>query len=288
MTWRVFMTLLALAIATMAPARAEKLKVTASFSILGDLVQNVGGQYIDLTTLVGPDADAHVFQAAPQHARAVASAKVFFVNGRGFDDWAKRLLVSTGSHAKLVVVSAGLKKPSSDPHAWQDIANAIAYVRAIADALALADPAHAQDFAYNANGYAIKLHMLQSQIDTQMVLIPSRLRRVITTHDAFGYFGAAHEIKFIAPLGISTENQPSAKGVAALISQIKREKVKALFVENISDSRLITQIARETGVTLGGKLYSDALSAKSGPASTYISMMLHNAKLLTEAMSKGS
>lgn len=272
----------------LAPARADRLKIVASFSILGDMVQHVGGDRIELTTLVGPDADAHVFQAAPQHARAVFKARLFVINGRGFDPWARRLAVSTGSQARIVEVTASLGAATHDPHAWQDVNMAMIYVRSIASAMVKADPANAEFYATNAAVYGRELQMLDAQLRAGFASIPQARRHVITTHDAFGYLGAAYGITFSAPLGLSTESQPSARAVATLITQIRREKISALFVENISDPRLLAQIARETGVTLGGKLYSDALSQPDGPASGYLALMRHNASLLTVAMSEAS
>ena len=275
------------------PAVARPLEVVASFSIVGDMVQRVAGDRARVTTLVGPDADAHVFQAGPSEARVVASARLFFVNGLGYDGWTRRLLVSTGSKATLVTVSAGVNpldrgKGHADPHAWQDVTNAMIYVRNIAAALSAADPQNAAAYTASAKLYLGELESLDVSIRDGIRQVPQGSRRVITTHDAFGYFAQAYGVTFLAPLGISTEEQASAKGVAKLISQIRREKVRAVFVENISDARLITQIARETGTRVGGKLYSDALSSASGPAPSYAAMMRHNARLLTAAMSPAS
>ncbi len=273
---------------SIAPASAEKLKVVATFSILGDLTARIAGDRIELTVLVGPDSDAHVFQPTPMHARAVAKAKVFFTNGLGFDAWAERLMISTGSHAILVSTSPAHPAIPHDPHAWQDIRNAITYVENITLALISVDQANAGIYRANSSAYIRKLRALDSAIRSGFAKIPKDRRRVITTHDSFGYLGLAYDVTFIAPLGISTENQPSARGVASLIAQIRRERISAIFVENISDARLIRQIARETGFSIGGKLYSDALSKADGPAPTYMAMMQHNAKLLTAAMAKGS
>ena len=271
-----------------APAKAEKLRVVASFSILGDMVARVAGERIELTVLVGPDSDAHVFQPSPPQARAVAKARLLIINGLGFDAWASRLMKSTGSRARLVVAAPIDLPVPSNPHAWQDVRIAISYVENVTKALRAADQVNAAFYEVNSAAYIQELRTLDEAIRLAFANIPQDRRRVITTHDAFGFLGSAYDIQFLAPLGISTENQASAKGVAALISQIKREKLSAIFVENISDARLIRQIASETGVSISGKLYSDALSKASGPAPTYIAMMRHNAKLLTAAMAKGS
>jgi zinc/manganese transport system substrate-binding protein len=275
------------------PAAAQKLKVVATFSIVGDMVERVAGDKVELTTLVDPDADAHVFEPTPADARAIAGAQIVFANGLGFEPWLDRLIKSTNARAKIIIVSQGIRVRTfsrgnaSDPHAWQDANNAATYVGHIALALAAADPVNAVTYRANGADYINEINALDSEISLAFAKIPKADRRVITTHDAFGYFAAAYLVEFIAPLGISTEEQPSAKGVARLIEQIKREKIRAVFVENISDPRLIEQIARETGAKIGGKLYSDALSTKAGPAPTYIAMMRHNVRLLTAAMTPG-
>ena len=287
---RALLLCIALLMAIAAPAMAQRIKVVASFSILGDMAERVGGDRIELRTLAGPDSDAHMFEPTAADARAVAQAKLLLVNGLAFDTWAGRLAKASGSSAQIVVASHGVKalnRGTSDPHAWQDVRNALIYVANIADGLAAADPLNAEAYRTNATAYADELRRLDADIRAQLAVIPIARRRVISTHDAFAYFAAAYEVRFLAPLGTSTEEQASAKGVARLIAQIKREKVTAVFVENISDPRLIEQIARETGVKIGGKLYSDALSTKAGPAPTYVAMMRHNAKLLTAAMPQG-
>lgn len=269
-------------------AMAAKLKVVASFSIVGDMTARIGGTDIDLTVLVGPDADAHVFQADPKNARAVAAAQLFIANGRGLDAWAARLIKASGSKARLVSLSAAVSSRPGDPHAWQDVHNAKLYADVIRLALATAEPKAAAAINQRAALYRSELETLDEQVRQRFSRIPPSRRKVITTHDAFGFLGDAYGVEFIAPLGISTESQPSAKAVARLITQIRRERITAVFLENIADNRLITQIARETGITMGGRLYSDALSPNNGPASSYISMMRQNVRLLTEAMAKGS
>jgi zinc/manganese transport system substrate-binding protein len=291
MTLRTALTILIAFAFAIAPAYAKKLNVVASFSILGDVVENIGGAHVEVHTLVGPDADAHVFEPTAADARKVATADILVMNGIGFDTWAKKLATSSGSRARIVAASSGLKPlqrgGGPDPHMWHDPDNVAAYAGTLARALAAADPPNAA--AYNAAlaAYVKELNRLDTEMHTGFAKIPKPQRRVITTHDAFGYLASAFDIAFIAPLGVSTDAQPSAKGVARLIDQIKREKITAVFVENITDPRLIQQIARETGVKIGGKLYSDALSTKAGPAPTYLALMRHNARLLTAAMAQG-
>jgi len=297
--------LFALLLAWVAPATARPLEVVASFSILGDMAERVGGDDVKLTVLIGPDSDAHGFEPTPADARRLAGADIILANGLGFEPWLKRLAQSSGAKAPIIEVSKSVKplplkddghshghghshSHGVDPHAWQDARNAVLYVTSIAEALAVADPANAPAYKSRAQAYAAELRLLDTEIRKSFGLIPRARRRVITSHDAFGYFGSAYGVTFLAPLGTSTEAQASAKGVARLIVQIRREKIRTLFVENISDPRLIEQIARETGARIGGRLYSDALSGDQGPAPTYIGMMRHNTRLLTEAMAEGS
>lgn len=290
-------------------ARAEApLPVVATFSILGDLVARVGGDRVVVSTLVGPGGDAHVFQPRPADAKALAAARVVFVNGLGFEGWIDRLVKSSGTKAAVVVTSAGItpiegededhghgKEPRDhgkaghdhghfDPHAWQSIANVKRYVANIRDGLVAADPAGQPVYAANATAYLIELDRLEADVKAAIARVPAEKRRVITSHDAFGYFAKAYGITFLAPQGISTDAEPSAKGVAALVTQIRREKITAVFVESMSDGRMVKRIAQETGVKLGGELFSDSLSPKGGPASTYVDMVRHNVTLLTAAM----
>ena len=291
MTIRTTLAVVLAALWFAAPADAGKMKVVASFSILGDITARIAGDRIELKTLVGPDGDAHVFEPTPADARAVAQAQIFVVNGMNYEPWAERLLKSTKSNAKIVVASARvlplLFGRGADPHAWQDARNAMVYAESIVGALAAADKRNVEYYKSNALAYINELRRLDADIRASFASVPVARRRVITTHDAFAYFAKAYGLEFIAPLGTSTEEQVSAKEVASLITQLKREKITAVFVENVSDRRLIEQIAHETGVRIGGKLYSDALSTRGGAAPTYIALMRHNAKLLTGAMAQG-
>jgi zinc/manganese transport system substrate-binding protein len=271
---------------------AEKLKAVASFSILADLVKQVGGDHVDVTAIVGPDGDAHVFQPSPQDAKAVADAKLVVINGLGLEGWMARLIQSSGTKAPVVVASKGVRplqgegedKGKADPHAWQSIANAKIYVTNICDGLIAADPADKTDIEANAKSYLAKLDELESEVKAAIASIPPKNRKMITTHDAFGYFGRAYGMTFIAPQGVSTETEPSAKDVARIIRQIKAQHIPAVFLENISDDRLMQQIARESGAKIGDKLYSDALSKPGAGADTYINMMHNNIAAFTKAL----
>lgn len=267
---------------------AERLSVVASFSILGDFVRNVGGDRVNLTTLVGADSDVHVYTPAPADAKRVADAKLVIVNGLGLEGWLPRLVQSSGSKAKIITASAGIAPlklgSGTDPHAWQSVPNAKVYVTDIANALAAADPDDAEVFRAQAKAYLEKLDALDREVRDAIGTIPPERRKVITTHHAFGYFAAEYGVQFVAPLGVSTETEPSARDIAGIIGQIKAERIPALFLENINDDRLIRRIAAETGATVGGTLISDSLTGEKGPAPTYIDMVRHNIKALTSAL----
>ncbi|MEL6550118.1 MAG: zinc ABC transporter substrate-binding protein [Pseudomonadota bacterium] len=352
----------------------EPIPVIATFSILGDMVARIGGEHIALTTLVGPDGDAHVYQPTPQAASAVAGADVLFMNGLEFEGWLERLAEAASFDGDLVVATVGIdaiefsdehddhgdheehasdedhdhdhdhdhgeetasaedhdhdhdhgEETASaedhdhdhgddhdhdhegeqasmeehddhdhdhaghdhgafDPHAWLTIDNAIVYVDNITAGLAQADPENAASYYQNRASYVAELEALEAEIDVMMASIPESRRTVVTSHDAFGYLAAHYGMTFEAPQGLSTESEASAADVAELITQIREEGISAVFVETITDNRLIEQIANETGASIGGTLYSDALSDTDGPAGTYVDMMRHNAMTLSQAL----
>jgi zinc/manganese transport system substrate-binding protein len=279
-------------------ARAQdRLKVIASFSILGDFVKNVGGDRVEVATLVGPNGNAHVYAPSPGDAKKVADAKLVFVNGLGFEGWLERLVKASGTKAPIVVATKGIKPLEragghdhdhdhgrADPHAWQSVANAKIYVANIRDALIAADPAGKDAYLANAAAYLAKLDALEREVREVIAKIPADRRRVITSHSAFGYFQDAYGVSFPAPQGVSTEAEASAKDVAAIIAQIKKQKAAAVFLENVTDPRLVEQIARETGAKVGGTLYSDALTDDKGDATTYIDLIRHNLRQLASAL----
>ena len=279
---------LALAAAT-SPASAQgRLDVVASFSILGDLAHNVGGDRVNVTMLVGPNGDVHVYSPTPADAKRIADAKLVIVNGLGLEGWLPRLVQSSGNRAVIATATEGiapLKRGSNaDPHAWQSVVNAKTYVANIRAALSAADPADAGVFRTNTDAYLAQLDALEREVREAIAQIPLERRKVISTHSAFGYFAAAYGIEFIAPLGVSTESEASARDIAAIITQIKTAKIPAVFLENISDPRLIQRISAETGARVGGTLYSDSLTDEKGEAPTYIDMVRHNIKALTRAL----
>ncbi|THF65359.1 metal ABC transporter substrate-binding protein [Pseudothauera rhizosphaerae] len=283
--------------AALQPAHAQKMDVVASFSILGDLAAAVGGERVTVHSLVGPDQDAHGFQPRPSDARRVGAADLVIANGLGFDAWMERLARSAGAKRPVLIASRGIRTLETaheedheeghegghdhghhdvDPHAWQDVANAIIYVRNIADALAAADPEGAALYRANAERYAAELQTLDAEIRNALATVPPQRRKVVTSHDAFAYFGRAYGVRFLAAHGVASEAEPSARDIARLIRQIRAEQVPAAFLENVVDPRLVERIRSEGGARLGGTLYSDALSAGDGPASTYVALMRHN------------
>ncbi len=294
----------ALAFAPLGALADTPLKVVASFSILGDMVAQVGGDRIALTTLVGPDGDAHVYQPTPADARAVAVADLVFVNGLGFEGWIDRLIAASGFAGPVANASDGIEAlkieddhshshghdhghdhGDVDPHAWQSLPAARVYVANIASALIAADPAGAAAYTAARDAYLTEITALETEISLAVAALPPERRVVVTSHDAFGYFARDHGLEFLAPQGVSTEAEASAQDVAALITQIRERQVPAIFIETIADPRLLQQIERETGATIGGALYSDALSGADGPAPSYLDMMRHNMRMLSEALS---
>jgi len=288
-------------------ARAEnKVRVIASFSILGDLVKNVGGDRVEVTALVGPNGDAHVYQPTPAAVKAVSGAKLVVVNGLGFEGWMDRLIQTSGYKGPVVVATKGIKtremtkgeegrhepgpakhEPNIDPHAWQALSNALVYVDNIAQGLGAVDPEGAAAYQANAAAYKAKLVDLDQWVKAEVSSIPRAKRRMITSHDALGYFGDAYDIGIISPMGFRTEREAAAGDIAKLIKQIRQEKITAVFVENVTDPRLMEQVAKESGATMGGELYSDALSKPGEAAPTYIDMFKNNVAKIVAALRKG-
>lgn len=280
---------LALLLSVASGAKAEPLSAVASFSILADIVKSVGGTKVDVTSIVGPDSDAHTYSPTVSDARAVAKADIIFVNGLGFEGWVSDLIAASGNDAPAIVVTREviplMIEGAPDPHAWNDLNNGILYARAILESLSALDPANAPTYEGNFNAFADAATALRDRAKPAFAALPNDRRSVVTGHDAFGYFEAQFDLRFMAPLGINTEAEPSARDLAQLIRQIREEKVGGLFVENITNPDLVAQIADETGLEIGGRLYSDALSARGGPATSYLAMMEHNIQTLLQTLS---
>lgn len=270
------------------PVLADDMKIVASFSILGDMVEQVVGDHASVTTIVGPDADAHVYQPSVADARAVAEADVIFVNGLGFETWSETLIAESGTEGTVFVATEGvtpvLVEGETDPHAWNSLSNGVIYVRNIEAVMSKAMPDHADDFAANAAAYIAKLEALDAETRKKLAELPDNRRTVVTAHDAFGYLADAYGLTFLAPVGIDTEAEPSARDLAVLIEQLKKDGAAALFVENITNPALVKQISEETGIAIGGRLFSDALSERGGPATSYLAMFQHNLGALLKAL----
>jgi zinc/manganese transport system substrate-binding protein len=295
----------------------EPVKAVASFSVLADMVRNVGGNRVEVTELVGRDGDAHEFNPTPADAKKLARADIFFVNGLGFEGWMERLETSSGFKGATIVASSGVTPRKMheehydhddhasgedhdaghsehaeghdhrdmDPHAWQDLANGAIYVANIRDGLIAADPDGKAIYEANADKYLAALKAEDAAVKTALGALPQSRRRIITSHDAFGYFGDAYDLEILAPEGVSTASEPSAKDVAKIIRQIRKDNIPAVFLENVTNTKILEQIATESGAKIGGTLYSDALSGPDGPAPTYLDMFRHNAGTLTAALS---
>ncbi len=296
------------------PARADlpappPLNVVASFSILGDFARQVGGEDVHVTNLVGPDGDAHVYNPTPRDSQVLAEADVVLVNGLGFDPWMTRLVAASGFKGRVIVTTEGIAPRHADdhdehadgghtahvhesahedggvdPHAWQDVANARVYVRNITEALAAARPDVAPAFRARAATYDAQLVQLDAVLRADIGALPPAQRVIITSHDAFGYFGVAYGVTFLAPQGLSTDMEPTAAQVARLITQMKARHVRVVFFENKASPRLMHTLAREAGATVGEPVYADALTTMSGPAPTYIALMRHNLAQFQKAM----
>lgn len=284
-------------------AQQGPMPVAATFSILADIVKAIGGDHVAVSSLVGPDGDAHAYAPTPADARQLAQARLIVVNGLGFEGWIARLIRSSGTRAKVVTASEGVRPlkaegghshghphghshGTNDPHAWQNVANVKIYAANIASALGEAEPARREAFAAAAQAYAARLDALDAEVKAAISAVPAEQRRILTTHDAFRYYSRAYGVEFVALRGVSSDSEPSAREVAAIIRQVRDRKVSAVFMENIADPRAIQRIAAETGARIGGRLYSDALSEAGGPAATYIDLIRHNTRQIVGAISR--
>ena len=273
-------------------AMAKTVNAVTSFSILGDIVQEVGGEHVKVTSLVGPDGDPHSFEPSPKDSKAINASDVVFVSGLGLEGWIDRLVTASGYKGHLVTASEGVNsrkmeedgKQITDPHAWNSMANGVIYATNVMNALIKADPQDADYFRQRGKAYIEQLQKLDSWAKTEFAGIPQSKRKVLTSHDAFGYFGQEYHVIFMAPVGFSTESEASASGVASLIKQIKDEKVKTYFIENQTDPRLVKQIAAASGAQPGGELYPEALSGPQGPATTYVKAFKHNVETIVASM----
>ena len=296
---RLLMTMVLLGAATPVMAN-EPLPVVASFSILADMVKQVGGPHVEVSSLVGPNSDAHVFDPTPSDAKRLAAAKLVVVNGLGFEGWMSRLIKSSGYKGPVLTASKGVKTipmaksdhghghshshTAPDPHAWQSLLNARQYVENIRVSLSAAMPAHSADFQSRATDYLKQIDALEKSTQARIAAVPMERRRVITSHDAFGYFARAYKVNFYPLQGLSTASEPSAADVVRIVNEIKKNKVTAIFAENISDPRVLQRVAKDTGANIGGTLYADALSVPGTQADTYLKMFEHNVSTIVSGI----
>lgn len=274
------------------PVMAKTVETVASFSVLADMVRQVGGEHVSVTTLVGPDGDPHTFEPSPQDSVKLNQADVVFMSGLGLEGWMERLVSASGYQGEVIVASDGVQSRTmqengeqiTDPHAWNSAANGAIYARNIMNALKAADPQDADYFDQRGKEYIEKLTKLDHWAQARFASVPESSRKVLTSHDAFGYFGARYGVTFLSPQGFSTEAQASAKQVGQLIEQIHSQHVQAYFVENQTDPRLVKQIAAATGAKAGGELYPEALTENGGQAETYIKAFRHNVTVMADSM----
>jgi len=292
---------LAACILASGPASAQDKPVAVvTFSILADLTQRIAGDHAQVLTLVGPNGDAHVFEPGPRESAELARADVLIANGLGFEPWLQRLEDASGVKGKVLVASDGVAPLAAeeeegeahedeghegiDPHAFQDLGNAQIYVANIAKGLSEVAPDHAADFKANADKLIAEIAALDRQLKADFAAIPQDKRRVLTSHDAFHYFGRAYGIEFVSVQGLSTEAEPTADDLVKVVRQARAGDLSAIFLENMSDPRLAETVARESGVRMGGALYADALSEADGPAPDYLSLVRYNARQLLSGM----
>lgn len=273
-------------------ALAKNLNVVTSFTVLADMAKQVGGEHVTVKSLVGPDGDPHSFEPSPQDSVALSKADVVIVSGLGMEGWMDRLVSASGYKGKVIVASEGIStrkmiddgKQITDPHAWNSAENGAIYAQNITRALVAADPEDAAAINDSGSEYVTRLKLLDSWAKTRFEAIPKSKRKVLTSHDAFGYFGQEYGVTFLAPVGFSTEAEANASDVAGLIKQLKNQQIKTYFIENQTDPRLVKQIAAASGAQPGGELYPEALSAASGPASTYEMAFKHNVDAIANSM----
>nr|WP_310616300.1 metal ABC transporter substrate-binding protein [Pantoea cypripedii] len=273
-------------------ALAKTVDAVASFTVLADIVKQVGGDHVNVKSLVGPNGDPHTFEPTPQDSQALAQADVVFVSGLGLEGWMDRLVSASGYKGSLVVASQGINtremvddgKTITDPHAWNSMANGVIYATNVMNALIKADPEDAAAIRKQGENYIQQLQKLDSWAKTSFAAVPQSKRKVLTSHDAFGYFGQRYGVSFLAPVGFSTEAEASASDVASIIKQLKSEHINTYFMENQTDPRLVKQIASATGAKPGGELYPEALSEANGPAASYEAAFKHNVNVMLKSM----
>lgn len=279
---------------------AAPMPVVASFSILGDLAQQIGGERVAVQSLVGANQDAHAYNLTSSDIKKIREARLVLLNGLGLEKAELQRAVKQSKVASAEA-TAGIKPLAADehhhehnhghdhdhgefdPHVWNDPVLMQRYAANVAIALIKADPAGSRYYQQRFKDYQNVLNQLNNYANQQFGAVAPAKRKVLTGHDSFAYLGKRYQVKFISPQGVSSEAEPSARQIAAIIRQIKAENVKAVFTENIKDGRMIARIAKETGVKVSGGLYADALSS-GAPAGTYADMFRYNVRVMSEAM----
>ena len=278
--------LLGLLLAAPAPGAAEPipLRVVATTTMLADIVRQVGGGRVAVTSLLAPGVDGHTWQPAPDDLQRLAAARLVVVNGLGFEAWLDQVIANAGTKPNVVVASAGVTPRGGDPHAWQDARNGMRYAQAIGAALAAADPAGADDYAAWTEAYVAQLRVVDAWVRKQIATLPATARVLVTSHDALGYYGQAYGLEVIAVEGIATGQEPDPQHVADLIALLRARHVKAVFIETVASPKVVEQIGAEGGAALGGSLFSDSLDVPGSPAGSYIGMFLANTRTIVDGL----
>jgi ABC-type Zn uptake system ZnuABC Zn-binding protein ZnuA len=284
------------------PGRAaEPIAVVATFSVVGDMLANVGGDHVRITTIVGPDGDCELYQPTVADVAHVAAARAVFLNdlNEEFEPWLEPLLKQAEFHGAKIVVSRGVRTLTAeeehpvsgrplptaiDQHAWLDPRNGAVYVRNIAEALARLDAANAADYRARAADYTKQIQALDDWARKELAEVPAGKRRALSSHDSLQYIANAYGITLLSVVGWTNKAEPSAAELAKLARQVRSQRVKALFLDSITDPRAIQRIAAETGASIGGTMYADSLSPPGGAADSYLKMLQHDVATLKAGM----
>jgi zinc/manganese transport system substrate-binding protein len=267
-------------------AHADKIKAIATISIIGDVLKNVARDSVNLIVLVGANGDAHEYEPIPADSVNIAKADIIFENGLHLEHWLDKLYTASGSKAKRIVVSQGVtprifenNPQETDPHAWQDVTNVIIYTQNVRDALIAIDPANKDKYFANAKDYIEKLQSLDSWVKAELALIPVEKRKLVTNHDALGYFANRYGFKIIGaviPSATTEAADLSAQQTIQLLEIIKSNGVHAIFSENMANPNLVETLSKEAGVQVGPDLYTDTLDPVGSQGDTYLKMIRYN------------
>lgn len=273
----------------------EKKTVVATASMMADMTKNIAGGMVNVECIVPIGGDPHLHEPTPRDAQMVNRADLIIKNGLTFEGWLDELIENSGTKAKTVRVTEGIQpiksveyENSADPHAWMDANLGLAYIKNIKDALTELDPDNADIYAFNYGVYKTQLEDLDQYIKTEIQKIPAQKRVLITSHDAFQYYGRAYGIRLEAILGTSTDAEAQTSDIIRLNKVIKTSNVPALFVESTINPKLLKQLAKDNDIEIGGQLYADSIGDEASPAPTYIDMLKHNTNVIVKALSSES